>query len=172
MQAAIIWPEKFLPGTTDNFVSNEVIVRGVTAAQVWPYLVDISQWDKYYCNVSRITPPASGPILKQGDIFKFTTFATSLVSEVTESVAPTTDLAGRIAWRAWHDGGDLTKLEIYHAWIVEDLDWGVVRVLTQESQIGKPASIISRVKPNPMLLGHQSWLNGLTNYAKEKTKTE
>lgn len=28
-QSAIIWPEKFLPGTTDNFVTNEVIVKGI-----------------------------------------------------------------------------------------------------------------------------------------------
>jgi hypothetical protein len=36
------WPEKYLPGTTDNFVSNEVIVASLTTAQVWPYPNDQS----------------------------------------------------------------------------------------------------------------------------------
>jgi len=29
----IIWPDKFLPGTTDNYVSNEVIVKDLTSQQ-------------------------------------------------------------------------------------------------------------------------------------------
>lgn len=27
----IIWPEEYLPGTTDNFACNEVIVKGLKA---------------------------------------------------------------------------------------------------------------------------------------------
>ena len=27
----IIWPEEYLPGTTDNFARNEVIVKGLKA---------------------------------------------------------------------------------------------------------------------------------------------
>jgi hypothetical protein len=34
----IRWPEKYMPGTTDNYVSNEVIVAGLTLAQVAEYL--------------------------------------------------------------------------------------------------------------------------------------
>ena len=34
----IIWPERYLPGTTDNYVSNEIIVAGLSAPEVWPYL--------------------------------------------------------------------------------------------------------------------------------------
>lgn len=32
----IFWPEGYLPGLTDNFASNEVIVAGLGAAEVWP----------------------------------------------------------------------------------------------------------------------------------------
>lgn len=39
---------------------------------------------------------------------------------------------GRLAWQSETPEG----LEIYHAWIVQDLEGGRVRVLTQESQIG------------------------------------
>ncbi|PCD36060.1 hypothetical protein AU210_008612 [Fusarium oxysporum f. sp. radicis-cucumerinum] len=74
MQSAIIWPTKFLPGTTDNYVSNEVIVRDITAAQIWTYLADITQWESYYNNCSHITPPVGGNNLKKGDSFSFSTF--------------------------------------------------------------------------------------------------
>jgi hypothetical protein len=46
------WPERYTPGTTDNYVSNEIIVAGLTAADVW-YLNDTSAWP-YYSNVSDI----------------------------------------------------------------------------------------------------------------------
>lgn len=32
----IFWPEDNLPGTTDNFCSNEVIVAGLSTSDVWP----------------------------------------------------------------------------------------------------------------------------------------
>lgn len=56
---------------------------------------------------------------------------------------------------------------MYHAWIVEDLEGGPVRILTQESQIGKPARELAGKKPNPMLNGHQEWLDGLVSTARK-----
>lgn len=50
----INWPSMFLPGTTDNFVSNEKIVTGVTVEQLWEKLVDSSQWENYYDNADHI----------------------------------------------------------------------------------------------------------------------
>ena len=40
----ILWPEKYLPGTTDNFCSNEVIIKGLTIEQVWANLINPFQW--------------------------------------------------------------------------------------------------------------------------------
>ena len=34
----IFWPEDYIPGFTDNFASNEVIVAGLSAMDVWPFL--------------------------------------------------------------------------------------------------------------------------------------
>ncbi|KAH8647968.1 hypothetical protein BX600DRAFT_476064 [Xylariales sp. PMI_506] len=170
MPSDIIWPEKYLPGTADNFVSNEVYVKGITAEQVWRYLADITQWESYYGNVGQITPPASGPVLEQDDKFSFSTFGfPPLQSHVLESVAPTKSTPGRLAWRAWQDGDEDSALDVYHAWLVEDMHWGVVRILTQETQIGKPAAQLATAKPNPMLNGHQDWLDGLAKITKEKS---
>lgn len=70
MQSAIIWPEKFLPGTTENFVSNEIIVKDITATQIWEQLSDISKWQSYYKNCEQITEPENGPRLQKGDVFR------------------------------------------------------------------------------------------------------
>ncbi|KAK9778533.1 hypothetical protein SCAR479_04555 [Seiridium cardinale] len=168
MPSDINWPEKYLPGTTANFVSNEVFVKNITAQQVWAFLADISKWESYYDNVGQITPPKSGPKLDKGDKFSFSTFGfPPLQSDVMESVAPGSKTPGRLAWRAWQDGNETEALDVYHAWIVEDMEWGVVRILTQESQIGKPAAELADKKPNPMLNGHQDWLDGLSKITKQ-----
>ena len=173
MPSFIKWPQQFLPGTTDNFVSNEVIVKDLTASQIWPLLATITSWESYYSNVSQITPPHSGTSLKKGDKFSFSTFGfPPLQSEVYESVDPSDESGGkvgRLAWRAWLDGDEKSKVDVYHAWIVEDLEGGRVRILTQESQIGKPAAELAGKKPNPMLNGHQDWLDGLVKATQEKS---
>lgn len=55
-----------------------------------------------------------------------------------------------------------------HAWLVEDLPGGRVRILTQETQFGRPAAALAEERPNPMLNGHQAWLDGLVRAASGK----
>ena len=173
VQSAIIWPRKFTPGTTDNWVSNDIIVADISASQIWALLSDISKWESYYHNVSQITPPKSGPMLQKGDTFSFSTFGFPVLTcPVEESVPPEQDQAGRLAWSAKLDGSEDERVEVYHAWLVEDLDGGRVRVLTQESQIGKPAAMLAEKKPNRMLLGHQDWLDGLVGAVRGKETKE
>ncbi|KAI1269169.1 hypothetical protein F5Y18DRAFT_178380 [Xylariaceae sp. FL1019] len=167
MPAHVIWPRIFLPGTTDNYTSNEVITSGITAAQVWENLANITKWELYYDNASQITPPSTGPMLRKGDKFTFSTFGfPPLPAEVQESVAPSQGAPGRLAWLAWVAGDEENSMDVYHAWIVEDLDEGRARILTQESQIGKPAIKLAATKPNPILNGHQDWLEGLVKFTK------
>lgn len=35
-----------------------------------------------------------------------------------------------------------------------------MRILTQETQIGRPAAAPADERPNPRLNGHQAWLDG------------
>ena len=169
-QSAIIWPKKYLPGYTDNYVSNEVIVADLSASDIWPLLSNITRWETYYDNCSQITPPKSGTELRKDEKFGFSTFGfPPLTCECTESVAPKgVGKPGRIAWQAeLKEAG----FDCYHAWIVEDLDYGdgkgAVRILTQETQRGEPAKDIAGSKPNKMLNGHQAWLDGLVKAARE-----
>jgi len=144
-----------------------VIAGGLTAAQVWPWLVDVARWETYYSNVAQITPPATGSRLGKGDAFSFSTFGLPPLScSCEESEMPADGNPGRLAWQARLEGDENTAISVYHAWIVEDLDEGRVRILTQESQIGKPAAQLAVARPNPMLNAHQDWLEGLLKMAR------
>lgn len=164
----ILWPEQYTPGTTDNYASNEMIVAGLTVADVWPFLSNTSAWPTYYSNASDIRfYNVSGPDLSQGARFRFTTFGFPVEAEVLEYEPPVEGKPGRVAWHGWVEGTTDTRLDVYHAWLIEDLPGGRVRILTQESQIGKPGQELARTKPNPMINGHQDWIEGLARTAQQ-----
>ncbi len=167
-QAAIQWPEGYLPGVTDNYVSNEVIVAGLTAAQVWDGLEDTTAWPSYYANANEIRfRDGRGPRLQAGSRFRFTTFGFPVEAEVVEGVAPPEQDAGRVAWHGWVEGDESQRLDVHHAWLVEALPGNRVRVLTQETQNGAPARALAATLPNPMLNAHQAWLDGLVQHARK-----
>ncbi|PHY21229.1 polyketide cyclase [Caulobacter sp. BP25] len=167
---AIIWPEGYLPGTTDNFVSNEIIVPQLSTAQVWPYLNTATAWPDYYANASDvILHNQSGPDLSAGARFRFTTFGFLVEGEVVEHVPPRDGAPARIAWHGWVEGEGDQRLDVHHAWLIEDLSGDRVRILTQETQIGAPARDLAATSPNPMLNAHQAWLDGLADIARRQT---
>lgn len=165
---AIAWPAGFVPGHTDNFVSNEVIVGGLSAADIWPLLGTPSCWPTYYANSANVRfVDDRGPELRDGDRFHFETFGFPVAAQCNEYVAPAAGTTGRVAWHGWAgERGAPDRLDVHHAWLVEDLDGGRVRILTQETQIGQPAIALRDAKPNPMLNGHQDWLDGLVAAAR------
>ena len=85
----IIWPDGYLSGLTDNQVSNEITVPGLSAAAVWATLVDTSRWAACYDNATEIRfHNGSGPSLFEGARFRFTTFGFAVEAEVVEFVPP------------------------------------------------------------------------------------
>lgn len=164
---AIDWPEGYLPGFSDNFASNEMIVAGLDTADVWPLLVEATRWPGYYANSANIRfHNGAGPELAKGTRFSFETFGFPVEAEVVECCAPAGDEPGRIAWHGW-SGDGVTRLDVHHAWLVENLPGGRVRILTQETQNGAPAKELAITKPNPMINGHQDWLDGLVTAARK-----
>ena len=161
-QSAIIWPNDYLPGTTDNFASNEIIVAGLSAKEIWAQLNDTTLWPNYYSNAEDIRfHDGSGPE-------RFTTFGFPVEAQVTEYVLPVDGEAARIAWHGWVEGDASSRLDVIHAWLFEDLPGNRVRILTQESQKGVPAQELARTVPNPMINGHQEWIVGLANAAMQE----
>lgn len=158
----INWPHDYLPGTTDNFASNEVIVKGITAKDVFENLIDTSIWTSYYNNVADIAfDNTEGTVLKADTRFRFKTFGFPVEAEITEFEAPADGKPGRLAWHGWAEGDADHRLDVIHAWLLEDLPEGRVRILTQESQKGKPAKDLHEDPKDPMNVGHQDWIKGL-----------
>lgn len=163
----IIWPEGFLPGYTENFVSNEVIVHRLQATDVWPLLSQAALWPTYYANAANVRlHDIPGPDLVAGGRFYFETFGFPVEAQCNEWVAPKGAQPGRIAWHGWAGEGD-TRLDVHHAWLIENLPGDRVRVLTQETQKGEPARALAKARPNPMINGHQDWLDGLIDAARK-----
>lgn len=165
---AIIWPDSYLPGTTENFASNETIVAGLAVADVWPQLDNTDAWPTYYSNASEIRfHDGSGPRLSAGARFSFKTFGFPVEAEVTEYTPPADGQPARVAWHGWVEGDAASRLDVHHAWLFEDLPGGRVRVLTQETQKGKPAEALAKTRPNPMINGHQEWIDGIVDAARK-----
>lgn len=94
----INWPVEYLPGTTDNFASNEVIVKDLKAVDVWPYLTHATVWEKYYSNSSDAQYKEEGKDeLYPNAPFFFKTFGFPIDAEIVEFEAPKNGIA-RIAW--------------------------------------------------------------------------
>lgn len=166
---AIHWPEGYIPGFTDNFASNEMIVAGLTAADIWPLLSNATRWPDYYRNSANVRfYDNKGPVLDAGTAFYFETFGFPVEAECVEYVEPTQGKPGRVAWHGWagEEGAD-DRLDVHHAWLIEDLPQGRVRILTQETQKGQPAKTLAGTRPNPMINGHQDWLDGLVDAARQ-----
>ncbi len=158
----INWPHEYLPGYTDNFASNEVIVRNASAKEVFDTLIDAGLWESYYKNSADVefdnTP---GTILRENTRFRFKTFGFPIEAQIIEFEEPSDGRPGRLAWHGWAEGDADHRLDVVHAWLIEDLPENRVRILTQESQVGKPARELQEANPDPMNIGHQDWLKGL-----------
>ena len=164
----IFWPEGYIPGFTDNYVSNEIIVAGLSAADVWAQLNDTRAWPGCYSNAADIIfHDDSGPCLSLNARFRFTTFGFLVEGKVVEYLPPLPGQPARIAWHGWVEGDDVHRLDVHHAWLFEDLPQGRVRLLTKETQNGHPARVLAGTLPNPMLNAHQEWIEGLARAAKE-----
>jgi len=165
----ILWPAGYVPGFTDNFASNEVIVAGLSVADVWPLLNTPSLWPSYYSNSADIRfYDGKGPALTPGLRFFFSTFGFAVEAQVVEHVAPVLGQAARVASHGWVGDSAETRLDVHHAWLLEDLSGGRVRILTQETQNGRPAIALATDPSHPMINGHQQWLNGLVAAARQR----
>jgi len=117
MMNAIIWPDAYLPGFTENFASNEVIVAGLAAADIWPLLSTPSRWPTYYANSANVRiHDDKGPELADGVQFYFETFGFPVEAQCNEFVPPTAGAAGRVAWHGWAgEPGMDDRLDVHHA---------------------------------------------------------
>ena len=137
-------------------------------ADVLPYLADTKAWGTYYHNAENIVVgDGSTSALSANSDFVFDTFGFHVTCKVEEFDISEDGNLVRLAWSGtFGEGEDFS--DVYHAWILENLPNNRMRVLTEESQIGKFAKVLAETVPNPMINGYQAWLDGLTKAAKNK----
>ncbi|PYE18389.1 hypothetical protein C7410_12291 [Paraburkholderia silvatlantica] len=158
----IIWPEDYLPGTTDFYVSNETIVAGLSAGDVWPFLSDTRHWPNVHTPLAQIRfHDDSGSSLRFAARFQFLYGDTLVQAEVNEYVAPDAGHSGRLAWHGWVEADGGKVLEAHCAWLIESLSGGRVRVVWQESLTGPVAKELAAQRPNPAVAAHQDWVDAL-----------
>lgn len=92
--------------------------------------------------------------------FYFGTLGFPVESQMVEHVAPIQGQPARMAWLVGR-GRRRRQARCAHAWLIEDMSDGRMRILTQETQNGGPGKALAKAVPNPMINGHQNWLNGL-----------
>lgn len=167
---SIVWPKDYIPGYADNFVSNEMIIKDLSLKAVWENLVNTSVWDKYYSNMADVQfYNQEDSYLKEGSRFKFKTFGFPIEAQITEFIPSFDGEPARVAWHGWNEVKNPDeRLDVIHAWLIEELPGNRLRILTQETQNGKPAIKLANTRPNPMLNGHQAWLDGLINFSLDK----
>lgn len=167
---SIVWPKDYIPGYADNFVSNEMIIKDLSFNAVWENLINTSVWDKYYSNMADVEfYNQEDSYLKEGSRFKFKTFGFPIEAQITEFIPSFNGEPARVAWHGWNEVENTDeRLDVIHAWLIEELPGNRVRILTQETQNGKPAIELAKTRPNPMLNGHQAWLDGLILFSLEK----
>ena len=137
-------------------------------ADVLPYLADTKAWGTYYHNAENIVVgDGSTSTLSANSDFVFDTFGFHVTCKVEEFDISEDGNLVRLAWSGtFGEGEDFS--DVYHAWILENLPNNRMRMLTEESQIGKLAKVLAETVPNPMINGYQAWLDGLTKAAKNK----
>ncbi len=147
-----------------------MIISGLNVNDVWPLLCQPLLWPEYYKKIPPMCAFMTTKVQnwKNGVRFYFSTFGFPVEAQVVEFVPPAEGKPARPAWHGWAGEKDTAqRLDVHHAWLLEDLSGHRVRILTQETQNGVPAKDLANTRPNPMLNGHQEWLDGLIRAAKK-----
>jgi len=95
----ILFPEKYSPSKSAIHAHNELFIRA-SAEKIWYWLTNASTWPDWYPNSSNIELIGHdvNSHLKANTTFKWRTFNTNIVAEVTEY-----EVNKRLAWIAASD---------------------------------------------------------------------
>ena len=168
---AIAFPPDFLPGTGDNFLSNEFYIDSSTAEEVWPFLEDPALWPTYYKKITKVeVKEQEGTKLHVGTKFSYKDglLKLDLECECLEVQPPSGDKEGRVMWKSCHVVKGEKKYEAVRGWILENMGNGRTRIFTQEVQRGDAAKKLYK-ETYEMLTSYEKWVR---NLAEKGTKNK
>jgi len=166
----INWPETFTPGLTDLFLSNEKIVHGLSVEKIWSLIGKPWVWPTFHPVIHSVSlADGDTEYFGEGSLLVFEIGEISVNAEIKVYDAPTANQPAQIAWIGQVNAGSENEISAYFAWLIEPLTGGRVRLLAQESLLGKPAQAIALMRPNPALNAHYEWLMNLIDAAQQGT---
>jgi uncharacterized protein YndB with AHSA1/START domain len=154
----IHWPAGFEPAKADLFAHNELLVNA-SCERVWSHIVDASQWPSWYPNSKDVQIQGGDTVLRDGTVFRWTTFGLSIESKVHEY-----EPNRRLGWYGYAPG---TQPSFYHSWYLEP-QGTMCRVVMDEAGVGKDAAGLRQSDETLMHRGHDLWLASLKWVAEAK----
>ena len=157
-ERAIHWPAGFEPETAQLFAHNELLINA-SCEGVWNHIVDAGQWPAWYPNSHDMQLQGGDTLLRDGSIFRWTTFGLSIESRVHEY-----QYGRRLGWYGYAPG---SAPSFYHTWYLEP-QGARCRVVTEEAGVGKDAEAFRRKDETLLHRGHDLWLATLKWVAEGK----
>ena len=126
----IHWPAGFEPQKADLFAHNDLIIDA-SCERVWKHIIEASQWPTWYPNSKNVEIRGGDPVLRDGTVFRWTTFGLTIESKVHEYV-----LNQRLGWYGYAPGAEPS---FYHSWYLEPRG-AMCHVVMDEAGVGKDAA--------------------------------
>jgi polyketide cyclase/dehydrase/lipid transport protein len=155
MDATDNWPAEFDPRTAPVYARNE-IRTSLAAEQLWPALVDATNWPRWYAHAEQVTISGGDTALTATSRFSWKTLGVRVKTQVTEF-----EPARRLAWRGTGPGA-----AGYHRWILIPAADGGCQVLTEEVQTGLVPRLRAGQLRRSLHTNHQRWLDGLVEVSR------
>lgn len=163
----IEWPSAYSPEKADGIVSNEIQVKELTPEEIWPYLINISDWDRFAKGVmdaNFVDPSIDDPHLFHKAEFEYRTAGMSLAAQVLECVKPKDDRPGRISWEGSIKGESGAEFRFVQAWLLVMAPEHGTTVTTEMSIIGSGATDEVLAQLHEI---NGNWLEGLVTYTRK-----
>jgi uncharacterized protein YndB with AHSA1/START domain len=154
----IHWPAGFEPEKADLFAHNDLTIHA-SCERVWSHIIEASQWPTWYPNSKDVVIQGQDPALRDGTVFRWTTFGLAIESRVHEYVANR-----RLGWYGYAPG---KPPSFYHSWYLQPTSAGC-HVVMDEAGIGEDAAALRRSDETLMHRGHDLWLATLKWVAEAK----
>jgi Polyketide cyclase / dehydrase and lipid transport len=143
----IHWPQGFDPLQADLFAHNELLINA-SCERIWGHIIDANKWPEWYPNAKEVKITGD-TVLKDGTVFRWTTFGLPIESKVNEFTPYT-----RIGWYGYALGA---APFFYHTWYLKPRR-DACRVVTDEVGKGKDAVHLREADEGLMHRGHDLWL--------------
>lgn len=162
----VIWPKHYDPTKADINVKSEIKAPGVTAEELWPYLINMADMSKLNKEIVDVEPSDSNvndPHLKAKERFRITTSEYTADLHVLECIAPKGDRPGRISWEG---SGKLNNSE---------KTFNFIQAVVLGVEKGDVAEIMSAMSVTGKVLSEQyfeelneNWISNLIKYVEKK----